>query len=182
MQDKDGYMDWAAGAGCKIPLAPVNRFDKISFVMTLRIVLFIIYAGSAALVAADLAQPELPVTKLRVGAVEVRAEVADDDRERSAGLMFREALGDNSGMLFVMPSTGPVSFWMKNTLVPLSIAFIGPDGTVLEIHDMEPKSERITRSTFPRVAYALEMPKGWFSKNNVWPGERITGLPPRQGR
>lgn len=181
MQGKDGYMDRTAGAGCKIPLAPVNRFDKISFVMTIRLAFLIIYAGSAALVAADRAQPELPVTKLRIGAAEVRAEVADDSAERSAGLMFRESLGEDAGMLFVMPSTGPASFWMKNTFVPLSIAFIAPDGTVLEIHDMQPKSEKVTRSTFPQVAYALEMPKGWFSKKNIWPGERVSGLPPRQG-
>jgi uncharacterized membrane protein (UPF0127 family) len=149
MQDKDGYMDWTGGAGCKILLAPVNRFDKISFTMTIRLALFVGFAASAALVAGDVAQPELPVTKLHIGAAEVRAEVADDDRERAAGLMFREVLGENSGMLFVMPSTGPASFWMKNTLVPLSIAFIGPDGTVLEIHDMASKSEKVTRSLFP---------------------------------
>ena len=181
MQGNDGYMDWTAAAGCKIPLAPVNRFDKISFIMTIRIVLILIYAASATLVAAESAQPELPVTKLRVGAAVIRAEVADDDAERSAGMMFRESLAEDAGMLFVMPSTGPASFWMKNTLVPLSIAFIAPDGTVLEIHEMQPKSERVTRSTFPQVAYALEMPKGWFSKRNIWPGERVSGLPPRQG-
>jgi len=147
--------------------------------MNILFTLLIFFAAAAPLAAGDSPQPSLPVTKLRIGRAEVRAEVADEDAERSAGLMFRESLAADSGMLFVMPETGPASFWMKNTLVPLSIAFIGPDGTIMEIHDMQPKSESLTRSTFPRIAYALEMPQGWFSKNNIWPGERISGLPPQ---
>jgi hypothetical protein len=146
--------------------------------MILRLALFFLCAVSAPLVAGETAQPELPTATLRIGKAEIRAEIADEDAERSSGLMFRESLAADSGMLFVMPETGPASFWMKNTLVPLSIAFIGPDGTIMEIHDMQPKSESITRSTFPRIAYALEMQQGWFGKNNIWPGERITGLPP----
>ena len=178
MQGKNRYMRLAGSGACKICLAPVNRFDKFSFAMSIRLALLLVYVVSAPLVARETAQPELPTTSLRIGAIDVRAEVADDDGERAAGLMFRESLGENSGMLFVMPATGPASFWMKNTPLPLSIAFIGPDGTIMEIHDMEAKSEKITRSTFPRISYALEMSKGWFSKNNIWPGERITGLPP----
>ncbi len=151
------------------------------FSMNIRLALFFLYVGSAFLVASDTAQPELPTRALRIGKASIRAEVADEDPERSAGLMFRESLAPDSGMLFVMPVTGPASFWMKNTLVPLSIAFIGPDGTIMEIHDMQPRSETLTRSRFPRIAYALEMQQGWFSKNNIWPGERISGLPPSPG-
>jgi len=178
MQGKDGDMSGDSSGGCKILLAPVNRFDNFSFAMSICTAFLIAYVFSASLVARETAQPELPVTALRIGSAQVRAEVADEDGERVAGLMFRESLGENAGMLFVMPATGPAAFWMKNTLVPLSIAFIGPDGTIMEIHDMEPRSEKTTKSTFQRIAYALEMPKGWFSKNNIWPGERITGLPP----
>ncbi|MEI6033459.1 MAG: DUF192 domain-containing protein [Verrucomicrobiae bacterium] len=146
--------------------------------MSLRIGIFILWAHTAPLAVAGGPQPELPATTLRIGKASVRAEVADDDGERAAGLMFRESLAPDSGMLFVLPGTGPASFWMKNTFVPLSIAFIGPDGAIMEIHDLQPKSEAIVRSTFPRIAYALEMPQGWFSKNNIWPGEEIFGLPP----
>ncbi|MEI6279117.1 MAG: DUF192 domain-containing protein [Verrucomicrobiae bacterium] len=146
--------------------------------MNIRPAILLLCAISAPVVARDAAQPELPTATLRIGRAEVRAEVADQDEKRAAGLMFRESLAPDSGMLFVLPETGPASFWMKNTLVPLSIAFIGPDGTIMEIHDMQPKSEKITRSNFPRIAYALEMQQGWFSKNNIWPGERISGLPP----
>jgi hypothetical protein len=146
--------------------------------MIFRFALLFLCAVSSLVLAADGAQPELPAATLRIGKVAVRAEVADEDAERSCGLMFRESLAPDSGMLFIMPVTGPASFWMKNTLIPLSIAFIGPDGTIMEIHDMQPKNEKPVNSTFPRIAYALEMQQGWFSKNNIWPGERITGLPP----
>lgn len=147
--------------------------------MTKRLVLLLLFSAcQLPLIALDTAQPKLPSATLRIGKADICAEIADEDNERSAGLMFRESLPRDSGMLFVMPATGPASFWMKNTLIPLSIAFIGPDGTILEIHDMQPKSEKITHSTFPTISYALEMEQGWFEKNNIWPGERISGLPP----
>lgn len=148
--------------------------------MKIRHVLLVALFVSHPLIARESAQPELPAATLRVGKTAVRAEVADEDSERSCGLMFRESLARDSGMLFVMPVTGPAAFWMRNTLVPLSIAFIGPDGAIMEIHDMKPKSEEMVRSAFPRIAYALEMEQGWFSKNNIWPGERVSGLPPPQ--
>jgi uncharacterized membrane protein (UPF0127 family) len=144
----------------------------------IRHILLLVFLLSQPLGARESAQPELPAVTLRVGKAAIRAEVADDDTERSCGLMFRTALARDSGMLFVMPVTGPASFWMKNTLIPLSIAFIAPDGAIMEIHDMKPGSEEMVRSAFPRIAYALEMEQGWFSKNNIWPGERVSGLPP----
>jgi len=67
---------------------------------------------------------------------------------------------------------------MKNTLIPLSIAFVDENGTILEIHDMKPKSEKIVKSAFPNIAYAIEVQQGWFTKKNIWPGERVSGLPP----
>lgn len=91
--------------------------------------------------------------------------------------MFRESLAPDHGMLFVMPQIAPAGFWMKNTRIPLSIAFLAADGTILEIHDMEPHSEKITRSRFPQIAFAIEMDQGWFSKKNVLPGDRVSGLP-----
>jgi len=128
--------------------------------------------------AQSTAQPPLPTTSLRIGPHAITAEVADDDSERAAGLMFRDSLADGHGMIFVMPTIGPASFWMKNTRIPLSIAFLEADGRIAEIHELEAFNERTVRSTFPRIAYALEMPKGWFTKKNIWPGERVTGLPP----
>ncbi len=140
--------------------------------------LFSAIALSATLLfSGEPAQPELPVATLSIGLTSLKAEVADDDAERSSGLMFRESLAADSGMLFVMPTVAPATFWMKNTLIPLSIAFLDERGTILEIHDMEPKSEKTLRSTFSRIAYALEMQQGWFAKKNIWPGEKVSGLP-----
>jgi len=124
------------------------------------------------------AQPPLPTRELKVGSISVTAEVADDDAERATGLMFRESLAGDSGMLFVMPRVDRAGFWMKNTRIPLSIAFLDPRGMILEIHEMKAGSEKMVRSTFPNVAYALEMPSGWFSKKSILPGEKVAGLPP----
>jgi hypothetical protein len=122
-------------------------------------------------------QPELPTTELRVAGKKILAEVADEEHERATGLMFRESLAPDSGMLFVMPGPGPAGFWMKNTKVPLTIAYLDTQGTIMELHDLEPLNETPVPSRFRQIAYALEMPRGWFTKNNVWPGERIDGLP-----
>jgi uncharacterized membrane protein (UPF0127 family) len=122
-------------------------------------------------------QDTLPTIELRVGGKKITAEVADEEQERATGLMFRETLGAHSGMLFVMPQPGPAGFWMKNTKVPLTIAYVDTRGVILELHDLEPHNENPVPSRFCTIAYALEMPRGWFTKNNIWPGERIEGLP-----
>ena len=118
----------------------------------------------AAAWAQDAAQPNLPEVELRIGGRAVEAEVADE------------------GMLFVMPAPGPAGFWMRNTKVPLTIAYLDRAGTILELHDLQPHDERVVRSAFPNIAYALEMPQGWFTKNNIWPGERVEGLPKAAGK
>ena len=122
-------------------------------------------------------QPTLPAIELRIGTKKITAEVADEHHERAAGLMFRKSLASDSGMLFVMDDSGPVGFWMKNTEVPLTIAYIDPAGVIKELHDLQPRNEKPVPSRFPNIAYALEMPQGWFTKNNIWPGERLEGLP-----
>ena len=133
---------------------------------------------AGALQAQTTAQPPLPTTSISVNGKTITAEIADDDTERMAGLMFREKLAPNSGMLFVMPQVNRVSFWMRNTLIPLSIAYINPSGLILEIHTLKPKDETAVKSNFPNVAYALEMEEGWFDQNGVLPGDRLRGLPP----
>ena len=160
----------------------VNKFSEISFAV--RAFLFATLLASAALTsrAQTQAQPELPITKLSIGGKSIRAEIADEEHERAAGLMFRKELAADAGMLFIMPQTGPVAFWMRNTELPLTIAYIGPNGAIMELHDLEPFNERPVPSSFPHIAYALEMPRGWFTKNNIWPGERVVGLPKAGGR
>ena len=161
--------------------APVNRFAKF-LLKKIAPVWVVFLLPAAAILVQEAAQPKLPVVELRVGGKAVDAEVADAEHERAAGLMFREKLGANEGMLFVMPRPGPAGFWMSNTFVPLTIAYLDEKGTILELHDLQPRNEKVVRSAFPNIAYALEMPQGWFTENNVWPGERVTGLPKPTGR
>jgi len=122
-------------------------------------------------------QPTLEQIDLEVGEVTVKAEVADEEPERQAGLMFRGKLEEDAGMLFVFSRPQPMGFWMRNTIIPLSIAYISPEGIILEIHDMEPLSERSIRSKFSNILYALEMEQGWFEKKGLLPGDRVAGLP-----
>jgi len=103
---------------------------------------------------------------------ELQVEVADTPEERELGLMFRESLPQNSGMLFVFPQPMLVSFWMKNTSFPLSIAFINEDRIIVQIEDMEPYSLNSHRSFLP-VKYALEVNQGWFNSHNVVVGDRV---------
>lgn len=131
-----------------------------------------------ASLAQETAQPTLPTITLRVGGKAITAEVADEPAEEIAGLMFRKELAPDSGMLFVMSPPRRASFWMKNTLIPLSVAYINQSGTILEIHDLEPHNETAVTSRFNTIAFALEMEKGWFEKNRILPGDRISGLPP----
>lgn len=122
-------------------------------------------------------QPPLPTIRLVIGNTSVKTEVADEPQERNLGLMARTELADGEGMLFVFPEQQPMSFWMRNTLLPLSIAYINGAGVIREIHDMEPLKDTPIRSVFRDLLYALEVPQGWFSKNKILPGDRVVGLP-----
>jgi uncharacterized membrane protein (UPF0127 family) len=106
------------------------------------------------------------------GDVELRVEPAKTTAERRYGLMYREHLGEDWGMLFIWPREQPLSFWMKNTKVPLSIAFIGADRVVRSIQDMEPMTEDSHASGVP-VQFALEVNRGWFARNGIKPGSRL---------
>lgn len=122
-------------------------------------------------------QPQvLPTIQLQAGIHVIRAMVADDDQERATGLMFRTEMGPNEGMLFVFDEPGMRCFWMRNTPLPLSAAFIGDDGKVVNIEDMKPFSEVSHCSTAP-VRYVLEMHQGWFAKRGIKAGSRLSGRP-----
>ncbi|GMU70573.1 MAG: DUF192 domain-containing protein [Burkholderiales bacterium] len=145
------------------------------------------FALALALLGAACAQPlhaqpadgkpqSLPVTKIRVGGHAVDAEVASTPPERQVGLMYRFSLPADRGMLFVFAEPQPLSFWMRNTYVPLSIAFIDAQGRILNIEDMAPRDETGVPSR-GLALYALEMRKGWFAERGVRPGTQVTGLP-----
>ncbi len=142
------------------------------------------YAGLAAALAASLipqlaaAQAALlPTTELQVGKSTVNAEIAATEASRTYGLMNRKSLPDDHGMLFVFDTTDVYCFWMKNTLLPLSIAFIDAKGKVVNTAEMQPLSEQPHCPAKP-IKYALEMNKSWFANHGAAAGTQVSGLPP----
>lgn len=131
-------------------------------------------AGMALLLGSAQADPLLTYP-LKVRNHEIRAEVANTEEGRRQGLMFRDRLGENAGMIFLYPKAEVTAMWMKNTRVPLSVAFIDGSGRILNIEDMVPFSEDAHGSR-GAAAYALEMNRGWFAKRGVGAGDRIEGL------
>jgi len=109
---------------------------------------------------------------MQVGKVVEQVEIADKPDSRETGLMFRKELSDDHGMLFVFEKDDFLNFWMKNTFIPLSIAYIDSDGTIREFHDMVPFSEANVSSNYA-VRYALEVPKGAFVRRGIQVGDRI---------
>ena len=107
--------------------------------------------------------------------VEVQVEIADEEAEQKRGLMERTALAEDAGMLFVFPGERPLSFWMKDTLIPLSIAYIDSDGGIVDIQDMAPLDETSHPSAAP-AQYALEVNQGFFEERGVQVGDE-TDLP-----
>ena len=122
---------------------------------------------------------EFPRVKLTAGMFVIDAAVAANDADREQGLMYRSSLGPNEGMLFVFNEHAVHCFWMKNTLIPLSIAFMRADGTITDIDEMQAET---TDNHCPKNngEFALEMPKGWFTSKGIKPGMKIQGLPPLQ--
>jgi len=130
-------------------------------------------AGHQPPVAAQTqAQPMLPIATLQSGIHLIRAEVASSPQQRASGLMFRKSMEPNHGMLFVFPEKAGHCFWMRNTSIPLSIAFLDDDGTIVNIADMQPHSEA-SHCPLRAVRYALEMEQGWFARRGVEPGSRL---------
>jgi len=125
--------------------------------------------------AAALAQ-SLPVTELRAGMHLIHAEVAADYSTRARGLMHRKGLAPNAGMLFRFDEAAIQCMWMKNTLIPLSVAFIDDAGAIINIADMQPQTEDSHCASRP-ARYALEMNRGWFAARGIKPGIRIGGIP-----
>jgi uncharacterized protein len=116
------------------------------------------------------AQPTLPIIKLWLGAEELQAEVAQTPTQIQTGMMFRTNLMEMSGMLFVLPVTGQTSFWMKNCTVPLSVAYIRPDGIIAEIHNLQPGNTNAVLSQADDIRFALEVNQGWFGRHQIATG------------
>ena len=143
--------------------------------------LILVLAFAAAGAVAQ--QPALRTIELGAGMHLIRAEVADRDATRALGLMHRTSLPPNGGMVFVFDEDAIHCMWMKNTLIPLSVAFIDARGAIINIADMEPYSEQSHCAARP-ARYALEMTQGWFTQRGIRAGTQLRGLdkaaPPRQ--
>ncbi|MCX7897926.1 MAG: DUF192 domain-containing protein [Rhodocyclaceae bacterium] len=137
-----------------------------------RAMLFVLYAVSLVARAQGTA---LPTLELAAGIHRIEAEVAATMASRVNGLMFRQQLPPQRGMLFVFPEKARHCMWMKNTAIPLSVAFLEDDGTIVNIADMQPFSEANHCARSP-VRFALEMNLGWFARRSLAAGDRIQGL------
>lgn len=131
--------------------------------------------GAAAALGAGGTPQNLPAIALQAGMYNIRAAVARTPEQRQLGLMYRRDLAPHEGMLFVFETAAPQCFWMKDTLLPLSIAFLADDGTVINIDEMQPQTLNAHCSKQP-VRYVLEMNRGWFAKRGIGPGARLTGI------
>ena len=118
-------------------------------------------------------QPKLKTLKLWLGPEEMITEIAMSNHEITNGMMFRTQMAENEGMLFIFNGPHQASFWMKNTLLPLSCAYIDPEGVILELHDMKPKDETPITAGSARVQYVLEVKQGWFERHKINVGTQV---------
>ena len=127
--------------------------------------------------SADTAPFGLKTVELKILNANLKAEVADTPQASENGLMFRDSLPEDRGMLFVFEQPKTASFWMRNTKIPLSIAYIDSLGKILEIKSLKPLDETAVPSGSDRVAFALEVNQGWFGRHGISPGAQIDGMP-----
>jgi uncharacterized membrane protein (UPF0127 family) len=156
-----------------------NNFETARTMKTPSLTHLLIGAVMTTLGATAWAQQQpvkFPVISLNAGMHVIKAEVAARDAERQQGLMYRERMGPNEGMVFVFEAPAGVCMWMKNTLIPLSVAFIDESGKIINIEDMQPQTTD-SHCTKRPARYALEMNQGWFKQKNIKPGMPIQGLP-----
>ncbi len=117
-------------------------------------------------------EEKLETCTLSINGIEISAELASTPEQREKGLMFRKELGPREGMLFVFEAERKVSFWMKNTYIPLSVAYINKKGVIKEIHDLQPESLNPVASSYS-ILYALEMNQGFFTEHGILTGDQI---------
>ncbi len=146
----------------------MKKFHLLAFAIALVV--------SAPVVAQGQAQLNLPRTILSAGIHQIDAQVARTAEEHAIGLMFRKEMPPNEGMLFVFNAPSKQCFWMKNTLLALTAAFVADDGTVVNLEDMQANTTESHCSTKP-VRYVLEVNQGWFTKKGIKAGAKLSGAP-----
>ena len=141
--------------------------------ITIAILLFVTLLPHVTL-AQDAAQTDLPRVRLTAGIHQINVQLAQTPEQRSVGLMFRKEMPQSEGMLFVFEQPTQQCFWMKNTLLPLTAAFVADDGTIVNLADMKPQTTDSHCSAKP-VRYVLEMNQGWFGKKGIKAGAKLGG-------
>jgi uncharacterized protein len=120
--------------------------------------------------SATRAQPTLPTIRIWLGAEELRTEMARTDDQVMTGMMFRTNMDEMAGMIFVFPGPWRPAFWMKNCPLPLSCAYINPDGTIAEIHDLQAQDTNAVEASSRDIQYVLEVNQGWFARHHIGTG------------
>jgi len=146
---------------------------KISVSLLLSLLLGL---ASASTNAQNQPQLNLPRTTLSIGFHQLQVQVAATPEQQATGLMFRTDMPAHEGMLFVFPTASQQCFWMKNTLIPLTAAFVADDGTIINLEDMQPQTTQSHCSSKP-VRFVLEMNQGWFVKKGLKAGGKLAGVP-----
>ena len=149
---------------------PSTPFDRFASLPVLAAAAFLAFALGAR------ADVTFATSQIKVGPHPLKVELAASDPQRSQGLMFRKSLGKNEGMLFVFDEIEYHSMWMKNTLIPLSVAFVDAKGEILNVLDMQPLTLDTHTAAGP-ARYAIETNKGWFAEKGIKAGDKVTGLP-----
>jgi len=158
------------------PLAGRVRFAACLFALLFVLVFdFAVTTAGAQTTPQSLPSSPLPKRQLNVGIHLINAEVAADDVTRTRGLMFRQQMGASDGMLFVFRNAHVQCFWMRNTFIALSVAFLDDKGAIVNIADMKPLDETSHCSAQP-VRYVLEMNQGWFAQRGIGPQAVVEGL------
>ena len=144
------------------------------FVKPLALLLASVLA-SLSVMAQGMPQTQLPRITLNAGMHLIQTQVAQDFDQRQTGLMWRKEMPQNEGMLFVFEQAGVQCFWRRNTILPLTAAFVADDGTIVNLEDMKPMSDDSHCSKKP-VRFVLEMNQGWFAKRGLKAGSKLTGV------
>lgn len=159
---------------------PPSLLERMTLIKTrpaalaLTVLLSLVLASAGAAAQPRGEPQQLPTVQLNAGMHNIVAMVAKSPREREIGLMFREQMASHEGMVFVFEQPATQCFWMRNTLIPLSAAFVADDGRIVNIEDMAPMSDQSHCSREP-VRYVLEMNRGWFAKRGLKAGAKLNG-------
>jgi uncharacterized membrane protein (UPF0127 family) len=154
-------------------IKPVNA-QRMKPLVTHLLSLVLLLVGTAQ--AQDNPQLNLPRVQIKAGMYQIDAQVAQAPEQRTTGLMFRREMPQYEGMLFIFEQPSNLCFWMKNTLLPLTAAFVADDGTIVNLADMKPQTTDSHCATKP-VRYVLEMNQGWFAKRGIKAGSKLAGVP-----